>query len=127
MSSTIIKLKDTDVVKVSTFKLLETVSRIEITFSNGDVFSAESTITDFSDFANEFYGNEYPSLDEYEFCDMFVEELNVMRDAEPCSENTYYVHARISCNYPIKHNYQYKVERYECLGNVHLIYSREFV
>lgn len=117
----IIKLKDTEITKIYTdidseivhdysCDYSEIFSIIEFTFSNGDVFKAELGDIDFSTFVSFFYGKDYSTISEFDFCDQFVDKFWIKQDSHPHRINTYYLHARILRADPIDCVYQYMVE-----------------
>lgn len=117
----IIKLKDTEITKIYTDIDSEIVhdyscdyskifSIIEFTFSNGDVFKAELEDIEFSTFVSFFYGKDYSTISEFDFCDQFVDKFWIKQDSHPHKINTYYLHARILRANPTDCVYQYMVE-----------------
>lgn len=117
----IIKLKDTEITKIYTDIDSEIIqdysceyskifSKIEFTFSNGDVFKAELEEVDFSTFVSFFYGKDFSTISELDFCDQFVDKFWIKQDTRPHNVDTYYIHARILCTDPTNGIFQYMVE-----------------
>lgn len=140
----IIKLKNTEITKIYTdidseiihdysCEYSEIFSKIEFTFSNGYVFKAELEEVDFSTFVSFFYGKDYSTVSEFDFCDQFVENFYIKTDSKAHRVNTYCVHARILGTEPLDHIYQYMVEetpRYDehhrWIGN-NYYYFKEYI
>lgn len=131
----IIKLKDTDIIKIYTdvdsyivkeysSEWTETIAKVEFTFSNGNIFIAEIEDISVNAFVYFFYGKDYSNIEYQEFCDEFIENFYIKTDNTPHRGNKYCVHARICGTSPIDHVYQYMVEIIEGKKNR---YFKEYI